>query len=160
MVAAHLALGSNLGDRHSHLAIAVQALDLHDQIELTGVSDLYETDPIGGPEQDAFLNMAVSIETDLAPLELLDVCQSLEEAAQRVRIERWGPRTLDVDVLLYGDESIDSERLVVPHPRMWERRFVVEPLADVAPGLVPLDWRDTLADQVVRNVGRLDVDGD
>ena len=155
MTAAYLALGSNLGDRHSHLAIAVAALDHHEQIELTGVSDLYETDPIGGPEQDAFLNMAVAVETDLDPIALLDVCQSLEVAAQRVRIERWGPRTLDVDVLLYGDQTIEHERLSVPHPRMWERRFVVEPLADVAPDLVPADWRDTLADQVVRSVGRL-----
>lgn len=156
VVRAHLALGSNLGDRHGHLTIAIAALDVNDTIDVVAVSDLYETDPIGGPDQDAFLNLVVAVDTTLAPLELLDVCQSLEAAANRVRIEHWGPRTLDVDIVLFGDMTIDEPRLTVPHPRMSERRFVIEPLADVAPDAVPTDWRSTLADQVVRNVGRLE----
>jgi 2-amino-4-hydroxy-6-hydroxymethyldihydropteridine diphosphokinase len=155
VVRAFLAMGSNLGDRWGHLAIAVAALEAHDGIDVVAVSDLYETDPIGGPEQDPFLNLVLSVDTVVEPLDLLDVCQSLEIAARRERLVHWGPRTLDVDVLLYGDASINTERLVVPHPRMWERRFVVEPLADVAPDLVGPNWRVDLADQVVRNVGSL-----
>lgn len=155
VVRAFLAMGSNLGDRWGHLTIAVAALEAHDGIDVVAVSDLYETDPIGGPEQDPFLNLVLSVDTVVEPLDLLDVCQSLEIAARRERLVHWGPRTLDVDVLLYGDASINTERLVVPHPRMWERRFVVEPLADVAPDLVGPNWRVDLADQVVRNVGSL-----
>ncbi len=155
VVRAFLAMGSNLGDRRGHLAIAVAALEAHDGIDVVAVSDLYETDPIGGPEQDPFLNLVLSVDTVVESMDLLDVCQSLEIAARRERLVHWGPRTLDVDILLYGDAAIDTERLVVPHPRMWERRFVVEPLADVGPDIVPPNWRIDLADQVVRNVGSL-----
>jgi 2-amino-4-hydroxy-6-hydroxymethyldihydropteridine diphosphokinase len=101
------------------------------------VSGVYETDPVGGPPgQGAYLNCVVELRTTRTPRELLALAQSAEAAAQRVREERWGPRTLDVDVLLVGEEVVDEADLVVPHPRMWERGFVLVPLADLAPELV------------------------
>ena len=100
------------------------------------MSHVYETAPVGGPPQDAFLNAVVVVETDLDAYELLHRGQAIEELAERVRVERWGPRTLDVDVLLVGDVRIESTELTVPHPRLWERGFVLAPLRDVAPGLV------------------------
>jgi 2-amino-4-hydroxy-6-hydroxymethyldihydropteridine diphosphokinase len=133
-VRAFLGLGSNLGDREALLRRAVEQLP-----DLVAVSSLYETDPVGGPEQGAFLNLVVELDTDRTPRQLLELCQELEANARRVRLERWGPRTLDADVLLVGDLSVDEPDLVVPHPRMWERRFVLAPLADLAPELVPAD---------------------
>ena len=107
--------------------------------DLVAVSPVYETDPVGGPEQGAFLNCVVELDTERTPHELLALCQQLEQEAERVRIERWGPRTLDVDVLLVGDLTVDDPDLEVPHPRMFQRRFVLAPLADLAPELVPAD---------------------
>ncbi|MFM7270898.1 MAG: 2-amino-4-hydroxy-6-hydroxymethyldihydropteridine diphosphokinase [Actinomycetes bacterium] len=135
-VRAHLALGSNLGDRLAHLQGAVDALIADPRVEVLAVSAVYETDPVGGPVQDDFLNAVVAIETDLDPHALLALAQDLERAAHRVRREHWGPRTLDVDLLLLGDLRISTPDLEVPHPRMWERAFVLAPLADVAPTLV------------------------
>lgn len=146
---AFLGLGSNLGDRRRHLRDAVAAIP-----DLVAVSPLYETDPVGGPEQGAFLNCVVELRTERSPHDLLALCRSLEQAARRVRLERWGPRTLDVDVLLVGDLTVDDPELVVPHPRMYERGFVLAPLHDLAPELVPADWEATLG-QGVRRVGRL-----
>lgn len=134
---AYLALGSNLGDRLGNLRSAVDGLVVHPAIVVVAVSRVYETDPVGGPVQDDYLNAVVVIDTDLAPVELLAVAQGLEEAAARVRGERWGPRTLDVDVLLYEGVESDDPTLTLPHPRMWERGFVLAPLHDVAPDLVP-----------------------
>ena len=131
---AFLGLGSNLGDREALLRRAVASLP-----DVVAVSPLYETEPVGGPEQGAFLNLVVELDTERSPRELLDLCQGLEADADRVRLERWGPRTLDADVLLVGDLAVDEPDLVVPHPRMWERRFVLAPLADLAPELVPAD---------------------
>jgi 2-amino-4-hydroxy-6-hydroxymethyldihydropteridine diphosphokinase len=133
-VRAFLALGSNLGEREALLRRAVASIP-----DLVAVSPVYETDPVGGPEQGAFLNCIVELDTDRSPRELLALCQELEQDAERVRIERWGPRTLDVDVLLVGDLTVDEPDLEVPHPRMWQRRFVLAPLADLAPDLVPVD---------------------
>jgi 2-amino-4-hydroxy-6-hydroxymethyldihydropteridine diphosphokinase len=131
-VRAFLALGSNLGDRRAHLASAVARIP-----DVVAVSQLYETDPVGGPPgQGAYLNCVVELRTSRTPRELLAEAQAAEAAAQRVRVERWGPRTLDVDVLLVGEEKVDEPDLVVPHPRMWERGFVLVPLADLAPELV------------------------
>jgi len=135
-VRAHLALGSNLGDRLANLQGAVDGLAATDGITLVAVSAVYETDPVGGPVQDDYLNAVVEVTTTLEPHDLLAVCGRLEQAAHRVRIERWGPRTLDVDVLLIDDLTIDTPDLEVPHPRMWERTFVLAPLHDVAPDLV------------------------
>lgn len=129
---AFLGLGSNLGDRQRHLTDAIESLT-----GVVAVSPLYETEPLGGPAQHPYLNVVVELETDLTPRQLLGVAHRLEAAAGRVRVERWGPRTLDVDVLLVGELTVDEPDLVVPHPRMWERRFVLAPLADLAPELVP-----------------------
>ena len=128
---AFLGLGSNLGDREALLREAVAALP-----DVVAVSPLYETDPVGGPEQGAFLNLVVELDTERSPRELLAVCQEREAAADRVRLERWGPRTLDVDVLWIEGVTVAEPDLEVPHPRMWERRFVLAPLRDLAPDLV------------------------
>jgi 2-amino-4-hydroxy-6-hydroxymethyldihydropteridine diphosphokinase len=133
-VRAFLGLGSNLGDREAMLRRAVELIP-----DRVAVSPLYETEPVGGPEQGGFLNLVVELETQRSPRELLELCQRIEADAKRVRLERWGPRTLDVDVLLVGDVAVDEDDLIVPHPRMWERRFVLAPLADLAPELVPED---------------------
>jgi 2-amino-4-hydroxy-6-hydroxymethyldihydropteridine diphosphokinase len=133
---AYLALGSNLGDRLAHLQLAVDALAGTPGVRVLAASLVYETAPVGGPPQDAYLNAVVAIDTDLDPHELLRVCQQIEQLAARERTERWGPRTLDVDVLLFDGTHIESEELTIPHPRMWERGFVLAPLRDVAPQLV------------------------
>jgi 2-amino-4-hydroxy-6-hydroxymethyldihydropteridine diphosphokinase len=132
----YLALGSNLGDRLAHLQGAVDALGATNNVRVVAVSRVYETDPVGGPKQDAYLNAVVAIDTDLAPRLVLELAQLLEDRAARVRVEHWGPRTLDVDVLLYGDVHVDQDDLTIPHPRMWDRGFVLAPLRDVAPELV------------------------
>ncbi len=133
MTRSFLGLGSNLGAREELLAAAVDRLVA---VGLVGVSPLYETDPVGGPEQGPFLNLVVELDTDLSPRQLLAVCGRLEKAAARVREERWGPRTLDVDVLWVDGAIVDEPDLVVPHPRMWERRFVLAPMRDLAPDVV------------------------
>ena len=118
---------------------------------VVAVSSAYETEPVGGPDgQPPYLNIVVELETSLSPRELLGVCHRLEAAAERVRAERWGPRTLDVDILLVGDLTVDEDDLVIPHPRMWERRFVVAPLLELAPELVPDDWESRVVGKVVR----------
>lgn len=150
MTRSYLALGSNLGDRLAYLQGAVDALARVPGVTVVAVSRVYETDPVGGPEQGAYLNAVVAVDTDLDPHALLATAQQLERDAQRVRGERWGPRTLDVDVLLYDDLTIDTPQLVVPHPRMWERGFVLAPLRDVAPDLVAADatWEGVRATAV------------
>jgi len=145
-----LGLGSNLGDRRQLLAEAVRSLS-----GVTAVSPLYETDPVGGPDgQGPYLNLVVVIDTDLEPQQLLGVCHRLEAAADRVRAERWGPRTLDVDILWMEGHEVDEPDLQIPHPRMTSRRFVMAPLADVAPDLAPPGWQ-TQADGEVHMVGGL-----
>jgi len=135
---AYLALGSNLGERALHLQTAIDALVATTGVTVVAVSSIYETDPVGGPDQGPYLNAVVALDTALTPRELLTLAQRLENAAERVRTERWGPRTLDVDVLLVGDRAVSEPDLEVPHPRMWERGFVLAPLHDVAPDLVEL----------------------
>jgi 2-amino-4-hydroxy-6-hydroxymethyldihydropteridine diphosphokinase len=133
---AYLGIGSNLGDRLGYLQLAVEELVARAGIDVVAVSRVYETAPVGGPPQDAYLNAVVAIDTDLDPFDLLRECQAIEARAERVRAERWGPRTLDVDVLLIVGCSIDDPALTLPHPRMRERGFVLAPLRDVAPDLV------------------------
>jgi 2-amino-4-hydroxy-6-hydroxymethyldihydropteridine diphosphokinase len=148
---AFVGLGSNLGERLDFLRDAVRSLD-----GVVAVSPVYETEPVGGPEgQPPYLNVVVELETSLSPRALLVECWRLERAAGRVRKERWGPRTLDADVLLYGDLAVDDPDLRVPHPRMHERRFVMAPLADVAPDVVPAGWASRVGGAVQR-VGTLD----
>jgi 2-amino-4-hydroxy-6-hydroxymethyldihydropteridine diphosphokinase len=139
---AYIALGSNLGDRLGYLQLGVDALAGVPGVVVRAVSRVYETAPVGGPPQDAYLNAIVAIETDLDPHDLLHRCQQVEELAARERKERWGPRTLDVDILLIDGVRADTEELTIPHPRMWERGFVLAPLRDVAPDLVDahLSW--------------------
>ena len=135
---AFLGMGSNLGDRGRYLAEAVSSLS-----GVVGVSPVYETDPVGGPGgQSAYLNLVVEIDTDLTARQLLGVCHRLESAANRVRTERWGPRTLDVDIVWMEAGTVDEPDLHVPHMRMLERRFVMAPLADIAPDVVPENWHE------------------
>lgn len=127
---AFLGLGTNIGDRRRHLLDAVQQTP-----DLVRASSVYETEPVGGPEQGPYLNIVVELATALDPFELLGVCRRLEIAAGRERRIRWGPRTLDVDVLWIDGVSVDEPELTVPHPRMHERNFVVVPLLEIAPDL-------------------------
>jgi 2-amino-4-hydroxy-6-hydroxymethyldihydropteridine diphosphokinase len=149
-VRAFMGLGSNLGDRRAYLRAAISQLP-----DVVAVSPVYETDPIGGPPgQGAFLNCVVELRTARTPRELLASAQAAEAAAQRVRVVRWGPRTLDVDVLLVGDEKVDEPDLTVPHPSMWTRGFVLVPLGDLAPELVLGSLTSDLA-KGVRAAGNL-----
>jgi 2-amino-4-hydroxy-6-hydroxymethyldihydropteridine diphosphokinase len=132
---AFVGIGSNLGDREGNLRRAVELLSAEDGIDVVAVSEVRETDPVGPVEQGPFLNGAVRIETGLAPRELLERLLAVEERLGRVRRERWGPRTIDLDLLLYGDDVVDEPGLTVPHPRLHERRFALEPLSDLAPSL-------------------------
>jgi len=139
---AFLALGSNLGDRQSHLQAALDFLGATPGLSVRAVSAVYETDPVGGPVQNDFLNAVVEVDTDRTPHELLTVAHAAEAAADRVRTERWGPRTLDVDILWLESGPIEEPDLQVPHPRMYERRFVMVPMMELAPELVPDGWQD------------------
>jgi len=132
---AYVGLGANLGPREVTLLRAVDLLAAAHGIEIVAVSRLRETDPVGVVEQPAFLNGAVAIDTTLDPRALLDVLLETERALGRVRDERWGPRTIDLDLLVYGDQVVDEPGLRVPHPRLAERRFALDPLADLDPAL-------------------------
>jgi len=151
---AFLALGSNIGDRVAHLRTAVGALP-----DLDAISSVYETPPISEVEQDRFLNMVVRLHTTLDARDLLAVCRERETEAERVRVVHWGPRTLDVDVLWVDGETVDDPPdLLVPHPRMFERSFVLVPLADVGPDLLPEGYdvaAVAVADEITR-IGTLD----
>jgi 2-amino-4-hydroxy-6-hydroxymethyldihydropteridine diphosphokinase len=133
----YVGLGANLGDREGTLRAAVDALAAEEGIEVAAVSTLRETEPFGVGEQPPFLNGAVALDTTLSARELLDLLLAVEQRFGRIRVSgEHGPRTLDLDLLVYGDEVIDEPGLAVPHPRLHERRFVLEPLAELAPGLV------------------------
>jgi len=136
MPRAYLSLGSNLGDRAANLRQAVRLLSGHPDITPAAVSPLYETEPVGVKEQPQFLNMVLAIDTSLSPRQLLAYCQSVEQAMGRVRSERWGPRVIDIDILLMNGIIWQDEVLQLPHPRMLERRFVLQPLCDIAPDLL------------------------
>lgn len=135
----YLSLGSNMGNRFEMLRQAVSQLANHAAIRITRISSLYETDPVGYTDQEPFLNMVVELETGLESLPLLDVCQEIEQNLQRKRLVRWGPRTIDLDILLYNQDNLETERLTVPHPRMHERAFVLIPLLEVNPGFEVAD---------------------
>lgn len=128
---AYISLGSNMGDKEEALRHAVALLNDHEAIQVSAVSSIYDTDPVGYEEQDVFLNIVVKIDTTLAPQALLEACQEIEQELKRVRIIRWGPRTIDLDILLFNDEVIETDTLSVPHPRMHERAFVLVPLAEL-----------------------------
>ena len=134
MTRAVLAVGSNLGDRLGHLQGAIDALG--DQVDVVAVSGIYETAPVGGPDQGDFLNAVVIVETSLTPYDLLALCQRVEADHDRVREVRWGPRTLDVDIIAIEGEVLDDADLTLPHPRAHERAFVCVPWLDVDPAAV------------------------
>lgn len=145
-----IALGSNLGDREANLRAALAHLAADGRVRVVAVSRLVETDPVGGPPQGRYLNGAAVLETDLAPAALLAAMLDAERAAGRTRdpasgTVRWGPRTADLDLLLADDLVIDAPDLVVPHPRMAERRFVLVPAAEIAPDWVHPVLRRTMA---------------
>ncbi|HEV2993144.1 MAG TPA: 2-amino-4-hydroxy-6-hydroxymethyldihydropteridine diphosphokinase [Acidimicrobiia bacterium] len=135
MTRAYLGLGSNLGDRLDHLAAAVAGLAADDRSRVVAVSPVYETSPVGGPAQPDYLNAVVALDTDRSARQLLELAQDLEGRADRVRTERWGPRTLDVDVLVVTGETVHEPDLEVPHPRLRDRGFVLAPLHDLDPAL-------------------------
>ena len=130
---AYLSLGSNVGDRRAHLLDAIPLVAGGDIYRL---SKVYETEPVGGVAQDDFWNMVIELDTDASPRALLSRARLAEAAAERTREVRWGPRTLDVDVLLVGEETSDDPEILVPHPRLFERAFVLVPLHELAPALV------------------------
>jgi 2-amino-4-hydroxy-6-hydroxymethyldihydropteridine diphosphokinase len=132
---AYVGIGANLGPREETLHRAVEVLGRADGVEVVGVSDLRETDPVGVIDQPPFLNGAVAIETTLPARALLDLLLEIERSLGRVRGQRWGPRIVDLDLLVYGNEVVDEPGLRVPHPRLHERRFALEPLADLRPEL-------------------------
>ena len=135
MPTAYLGLGGNLGDREANLRRAVECLRQTPGVRAVRCSGFYETEPMG-PPQPAYLNAAAAVDTSLAPLELLAACQAIEAELGRVRTVKWGPRTVDLDVLLYGQQVVHEPDLQIPHPLMHKRSFVLEPLAEIAPHAV------------------------
>lgn len=140
-----LGLGSNIGDRLTTLKRAVHVLHVHPNIRVVKLSKVYESEPVGVVDQAPFLNLVVQCDTTLTPVELLDECQKIELDFGRVRQMHWGPRTLDIDILLFGDAVVDLERLTVPHREMHRRAFVLVPLvelgcASLVNGRKPIDW--------------------
>ena len=149
---AFLALGSNLGDRVEHLRSARDLIP-----DLVAESDVYETDPVGGPgDQGAYLNMVLELDTRLSARDLLDVCRRTEAAGGRERVVHWGPRTIDVDILWIDGVHIEEPDLRVPHPMMNERPFVLAPLEELAPDIVPRHWRHRLGADGVHRLGTLE----
>ncbi len=139
MARVFIGIGTNLGDRKAHLERARRCLGEIPDTRLVAFSDAYETAPVGPVDQDDFLNAAAELDTQLAPVDLLAALRQIEQNAGRTaeaRQVKWGPRTLDLDILLYGDQVLSQDDLVVPHPMLHERWFVLKPLADLAPGAV------------------------
>jgi 2-amino-4-hydroxy-6-hydroxymethyldihydropteridine diphosphokinase len=154
MITAYIAVGSNLADPVSQAKRAIEALKTLPESELIKASELYSSTPMGPQNQPDYINAVVAIKTNLTPLQLLDCTQAIELEQGRVRKdERWGPRTLDLDIILYGNEVINSERLTIPHYGMKEREFVLYPLAEIAPSLQLPDGTEvsSLLEQVDRN---------
>ena len=127
-----LGFGSNIGDREENIRLAIQFLGDDPLIEVLHVSSLYETEPVGKKDQPAFLNAVASIVTDYGPEQLLATCLRVERKLGRVRTLRWGPRTIDIDILVYNDVCMKTDTLTLPHPRILERRFVLVPLQEIA----------------------------
>ncbi|MGZ4111441.1 MAG: 2-amino-4-hydroxy-6-hydroxymethyldihydropteridine diphosphokinase [Tumebacillaceae bacterium] len=148
---AYLSLGSNLGDRRLNLRAAIDRLDAHPEIRVTRISPIYETAPVGYTEQPDFFNLCIEIKTTLSAKKLLEITGSTEVELGRQREIKWGPRTLDIDILLIDQQVMDTEELTLPHPRMHERAFVLLPLADIAGELthpVTLTTVQAMANQV------------
>lgn len=129
---AYIGLGGNIGDPVVAMAEALHAIDARPDCKVLSVSRLYRTPPWGKTDQDWFFNAAAAVETELTPHALLSLCLEIEQSMKRVRIERWGPRTIDIDILAYDDLAVSDDTLTLPHPRMKDRAFVLMPLADLA----------------------------
>jgi 2-amino-4-hydroxy-6-hydroxymethyldihydropteridine diphosphokinase len=130
---AYLGLGGNLGDPQKSMGTALRMLDADPLSRVVAVSSLYRTPPWGKTDQPDFLNATAEVLTSHSPRELLDLCLEAEQRLKRVRQERWGPRLIDIDILIFGDETVHEDGLEIPHPRMLERAFVLAPLAEIAP---------------------------
>lgn len=133
---AYLGLGTNMGHREGYLRQASKTLQEHGKINISKISKVYETKAWGYTEQDDFLNICMEIETSLSSIELLEVCHEIEEMLNRERVIKWGPRTIDVDILFFNNIISNDERLTLPHPRIRERAFVLIPLMDLNKGLI------------------------
>lgn len=157
-VRAFLSLGSNLGDRAAALAAAQTHLETGGALRVLRRSSLYETAPVGKTEQPWFYNLVIEVETDLPPHDLLTHCQAVEHTLGRTRHERWGPRTVDIDILLYDDLALQTPDLMIPHPELTRRRFALEPLLEIAPDARLPDGRPLRAylpdvtDQLIRRL--------
>lgn len=136
MIHAYIGLGSNLENPVAQLDRAIDALKKHDDLKNLRVSSIYGSKPVGPQDQPDYINAVASFDTALPPIALLDLLQSIEQSQRRVRERHWGPRTLDLDLLLYGQQTIQLPRLTVPHPFMLERGFVIKPLSDLAPDML------------------------
>ncbi|MBF8984635.1 2-amino-4-hydroxy-6-hydroxymethyldihydropteridine diphosphokinase [Lutibacter sp. B2] len=152
-----LGIGGNIGDKHANIKETLSLLQENPKIEIVNTSSYYETAPVGYEDQDWFLNIVVEIETSLEPYSLLEYCNHIEQELKRERLIHWGPRTIDVDILLYENFSSDNEKLIVPHPRMCERGFVIIPLYEIAPDLIIYDkpikeFVDQLQTEEVRKI--------
>ncbi|MDR2659722.1 MAG: 2-amino-4-hydroxy-6-hydroxymethyldihydropteridine diphosphokinase [Spirochaetaceae bacterium] len=155
---AYIGLGSNLGDRKKYLTCAIDMLCNTAGVRVRSRSSLYETKPVGLAEQPDFLNCAVELETELEPYDLLKACMDIEQRLQRKRVIRWGPRTVDLDILLYGDMQIEQPDLTIPHPRMHEREFALLPLSEIAPRRVHPKLKTTIEElykQILRSDGEI-----
>lgn len=153
MAKAFLSIGTNIGERLDNLNNALKGIADSDKNKITKVSSVYETDAVGYEDQAAFLNIVAEIETDFTPVELLDFCLALELELGRVRLFKWGPRLIDIDILLYEDVKIDTEKLKIPHPYMKERAFVMIPLLEISPEKSRfVDNEAILEEQVVRKI--------
>ncbi len=141
---AYIGFGSNIGDRLKHIQNAIHALSKTEGISLQKISSVYKTDPVGYEAQELFLNGVVAIQTNLSPHTLLPILKDIESAIGRQHRIRWGPREIDLDLLIYGDLCFQTEKLVVPHPEMHLRRFVLAPLAEIAPTLVHPVFQETI----------------
>lgn len=131
MTLVYLSLGSNIGDKEMYLLKAIKKIDNLDNTQVLAISSFYQTKAWGNINQDDFINCAIAIKTDLDPYILLDNCQEIEKDLDRIRHEHWGPRTIDIDILLYGQLEIKSDNLLIPHPYMYERGFVLVPLLEI-----------------------------
>lgn len=136
MARVYLGLGSNIGDKKKYIDEAIRFLKLHDGIGVSKVSSYYETEPVGYEDQDIFLNLVIEINTSLGPYDLLKYCNEIENKLKRKRLFRWGPRTIDLDILWYEDFVSDDEILTIPHPRMCQRAFVMVPLYEITQDLM------------------------
>ncbi len=136
MATAYIGLGSNIGDRKKNIEDAINLIEITPDIKIIKKSSLYITEPIGYVGQDCFLNSVIEVITKLSPDELLHRCQAIEDKMGRVRTMFWGPRIIDLDILLFGDEIVEDDKLIIPHPLMHNRRFVLIPLVEIAPDIM------------------------